>query len=123
MTDDNGVIYKTSIIISGFKSDPVAISQLLGVPPMQIWRVGDPVLPGAKNKHKENAWEWRPHFEEARIQCLDDAVKQLLDGADAWIAQLDAIHEPHERTIQCVVKATNDRAILGFEASTVRRIS
>jgi hypothetical protein len=113
------VEYKASIIVSSPTDDASAIARKLGGAPTRSWKIGDPAIPGAANKQKENAWILDAGV-SSDDRSLDDTVSRVLR---LWVGMGLRTTPEYECAIQCVVFATGREAILHFRKATIEMLA
>jgi hypothetical protein len=115
------VVYTASLVIAG-EFEPNEVSQAVGLIPSDVWRPGDPTVPGALLIHKQAGWRLKA-VERAEDKSLDDVVERLLGTLDASKDRITSLPVAHERFIDCVVVSPGRDAVLTLSQSSIQAIA
>lgn len=100
--------------------DPDEVTAYLGMAPSKTWRVGDPVIPGAKLREKANGWLLKSGLPLAAP--LEEHIRSLMELLQpVWPALVELCNKRHAE-IYCVVYSYGgDRPGIFFDRDAVRR--
>jgi hypothetical protein len=108
--------------ISGRDFDPLAVTDVLGIDPSEVWRQHRPEL---KERPDLPTVCWKYGFKKRRFVSIDDAVSEILeviwplrDRVQQWLASNAA-----QVGVECSVSIYNDRPIYELSATTISRLS
>ncbi len=121
--EHNKTEVKVRLVITDFSQDPAAISDILGIIPHSVWRVGEPFTPQQRQTHKENGWVFlapgAPHVP------MEQQLEALLQIIEPKLAAFEKLPQQSEVELSCVVYeyGEDNRPCIEFSTKAVKLLA
>ncbi len=114
---------KVKLVIADFECSPEEITKILEINPTKTWLKGEPVLPTARNFHKQNGWVLQSPNNSVN-STVDAQVESLLSIIAPHVDKFATLPKDVYIELSCVIFTDSDRfPAVGFSYNTIRMLA